>query len=316
MIDRFLMEQYLGWFSLHPVVKEICLKHIAHNTDDKRKAHSIVAPYYMRHFKAKRIVGWGALGGHFVEARYHLIMSGKEDDLRDIASHFKDYIFSSLSGVSPIPKNPEELDERIAVLSSLLDSPGPKALEYHLARLFLHRNQRNDLRRALHHANRSKSDYHVSSWLLCSDILCQMERHAEAISALKDDIKRVSPEKGVVQLYDKCSQLLYENNFQDDATNLLKQGINKVPTDKAVVNLYERLGRFLYQMGDREAAINIIQNGMSKIPADKALVTLYTLCGDLLSQAGNLKKAIDVVKEGIQRIPPDYALSDLYYEWH
>ena len=314
MIDRFLMEQYLGWFNLHPVVREICLKHIAHNVDKKRKAHSIVAPYYMRHFKASRLVGWGALGGHFVEARYHLIMSGKEEDLRDIASRFKDHIFSTLSSVSPIPKNPEELDERIAVLSSLLDNPGPKSLEYHLARLFFFRNQRNDLRRALHHANRSKSDYHVFSWLLCSDILCKMERHNEAISVLKDGIRRVPPEKGLVQLYDKCSQLLYENNLQNDAIDLLKQGINKVPADKAVVSLYERCGRFLYQMGDREAAINIIQNGMAKIPADKALVNLYTLCGDLLSQAGSLTKAIDVIKEGIRRIPPNYALSDLYYK--
>jgi len=314
MIDRFLMDQHKGWFNLHPIVREIGLNKLSFVSEDQRKSHALIAPYYMRHFKAKQIRGWGALGSYFVEARFHLIRAGKGEDLRDIASRFQSYIFSTLSGTSPIPKNPEELDERIAVLSSLLESKGPKKIEYHLARLFQARNQRNDLKRALHHAYRSKSNIHVDTWLLCSDLLCQMGRIEEAISNLIQGTRWVQPEKGLVILYDRCAQLLYEEEQQQEAIKLLKQGINQIPPEKAVVSLYERCGRYLYQMGEREEAIKILKNGMEKIPPDKALVILYTLCGNLFSQAGQYEEAIEIVNQGIKRIPPDKAISDLYYK--
>lgn len=97
MIDRFLMEQHKGWFNLHPIVREIGLQKLAQSPSDIQQAHSIIAPYYTRHFEAKQIVGWGALGGHFVEARYHLTKVGKLEDLRDIASRFQSYIFSIIT---------------------------------------------------------------------------------------------------------------------------------------------------------------------------------------------------------------------------
>ena len=314
MIGRFLIEQYKGWFNLHPIAREIALQKLAESPEEKRKIHALIAPYYMRHFRAKQIVGWGSLGGHFVEARYHLIKAEKSDELREIASRFQNYIFNTLSNTSPIPNNPEELDERIAVLSSLLVDPGPKKLEYHLARLFQRRNQRNDLNRALNHAYRARSNYHVESWFLCSELLSQMKRDRESIKILYQGIKCVPPDKGLAILYDRCSQILYEQNCQEEAIKILKEGIMRIPPDKALVSLYERCGRFQYQMGEIEKAINTLKEGMEKIPPDKALVTLYTLCSNILSQSGQYGRALDIIKRGIKCIPPDKAVSDLYYK--
>lgn len=314
MIDRFLMEQHQGWFNLHPIVREIGLQKLAQSSANLRQAHSVVAGYYTRHFEAKQIVGWGALGGHFVESRYHLINAGRAEDLRDIATRFQSYIFSTLSAVSPIPSNAEELDERIAVLSALLEEPGPKNLEYHLARLFQARNQRNDLRRALHHAYRARSHSdHVPSWLLCGQLLAQMERYDEAIDLLKEGIDWMSPGKAPASLYNHLARLLAELNRYDEAIDVLEAGIDCIPPDKAVVDLYDQLARLLTRIGKQQEAIDILTQGINCLPADKALVSLYDYLARLLAQMQRYTEAIDVLKQGLNDIPPDKNLVDLYY---
>lgn len=315
MIDRFIIEQYKSRFNLHPIVREIGLQKLV-RMDMVKQANQQILPYYMRHFNAKKIVGWSILGGHFVEARYHAIKAEEQSNLQNIATKFQSYIFSNIDIQSQIPTNLEELDERIAVLSSLLDGVGgAKKLEFHLARLFVARDKRNDLGRALYHAYKAKSYYHTESWLLCSDILYKMERYQEAIDILKEGIQQIDVEKGAVALYAKCAQLQYDYGEQRKAIETLYQGFKHISPDKSLVSLYEKCARLLYQMGERNKAIDVLKKGILIIPKDKALVTLYTLCSNLLSQSGEVTEAIKIIKEGITRIPPDKALSDLYYRY-
>ena len=313
MIDRFLMEHHRGWFNLHSIVREIGLQKLSQASENLQQAHSIAARYYTRHFEAKQIVGWGALGGHFVEARFHLVKSGKIDALKNIASRFQSYIFSTLSETSAIPRNAEELDERIAVLSALLETPGRKSLEYHLARLFYARNLRNDLRRALHHIHRAKSnsDY-VPAWLLCGEILYQMERHDEAVAVLKQGIDRIPPDKNLVDLYNRCAQLLAQMKRYDEAIVLLKQGIDRIPPDKGLVSLYIQCGKLLAHKEQYGEAIEVLKQGIDRIPLDKRLVNLYDSCARLLTQMKRYDEAVAVLKQGIGRIPLDKSLVDLY----
>lgn len=218
-----------------------------------------------------------------------------------------------LSESSPIPRNVEELDERIAVLSALLETPGPKRLEYHLARLLQARNQRNDLSRALHHANRAKSNSDfVPSWLVCSELLSQMERHNEAIAVLRQGIDHVPPNKALVALYDRCARLLAQINRQEEAITLLKHGVDRISPDLALANLYDNLGRLLAQMKRYDEAIIILKQGIHRIPPDKALVELYNRCAHLLAQMEKHDEAIAILKQGIEHIPSDKALVVLY----
>lgn len=309
MVDRFLMEQYKGWFNLHPIVREISLQKLAQTPDQLQQAHSIVSRYYTRHFEAKQMVGWGNLGGHFVEARYHLIKAGKEENLHPLAQRFQSYIFSTLSQVSPIPQNAEELDERIAVLSALLETPGPKGLEYHLARLFYTRNQRNDLRRALHHVNRAKSRSQISdAWLLCSDILRKMGRNTEAIQVLSQAIEYISDGKSLAPIYYKLADILNEKGDVAKAVRTLREGIDRIPPDKAGAALYIQLAELL----EPDEAIAVLMQGIEHIPSNKALGTLYDRLARLLAEQNNIKDAVSILKDGIGRIPPDQAAVSLY----
>ena len=63
---------------------------------------------------------------------------------------------SQLQSKNRGPSGPQELDERIAVLSALLDEEGAKGLEYHLARCLNVRGQASDNERALVHARRQR----------------------------------------------------------------------------------------------------------------------------------------------------------------
>jgi len=310
--ERFLMEQHNSWCSLHPIVREIGLQRLADSAKDIQQAHHIAARYYTRHFEATQIVGWGALGGHFVEARYHIVKAGRPDDLKNIASRFQSYIFSTLSGNLTIPSNPEELDERIAVLSALLETTGPRNLDYHLARLFQARNQRNDLRRALHHAHRAKSNTFVAPWLLCGDLLFQMERYEEAIIVLKQGIERVSPENDCASLINRCSHLLAQQKHYDEAIDLLLEGIKKIPPNKSLASLYISCGELLIQRERDEEAITVLKEGINRISADKSLSDLYISCGKLLARLERYDEAIAVLERGINCIPADKNLVSLY----
>jgi len=313
MVDRFLMEQHKSWFTLHPIVREISLQKLALSPQDLQHAHTIVAPYYTRHFHGERIVGWGALGGHFVEARYHLTRAGKIEDLKEIASRFQTHIFSTLNATSSIPRNAEELDERIAVLSALLETPGPKTLEYHLARLFKARNQRNDLRRGLHHVRRAifNSDF-IPAWLLCSELLTQIERHDEAISVLKQGLNEIPRKTTLVALYDRCARLLTQAGRREEAIDLLKQAVDSIPPDKALAILYDNLARMMAQGETPDQAIAILKQGIARIPPDKAAVDLYNTGAHLLAQVGRHEEAIAILRQGIDRVPADKALAVLY----
>lgn len=303
----------VSWFNLHPIAREIGLQKLGQSLNALQQAHSIASQYYTRHFEAQQVVGWGALGGHFVESRYHLVKAGRPDDLKNIAPRFQEHIFSTLSASSPIPASAEELDERIAVLSALLETPGPKSLEYHLARLFQARNQRNDLGRALHHAHRAKSNRNNLPWLLCSELLVQMERRDEAVTLLKQGIERVPPESNLADLYISCSELLTQVKRYDEVVILLKQGIDRIPPEKSLADLFNTYSKLLIRMGQHDEAIAVLRQGIADIPSDKSLVILYHSYGELLAQLERDDEAVSVLRQGIKRIPTDKSLTSLYY---
>jgi len=312
MIDRFLMEHHKGWFNLHPIVREIGLQKLGQNSNRLQEAHRIASRYYTRHFRAKELKGWGTLGSYFVEARYHLVKAQQQDDLQKIAIPFQEHIFSTLKARTRIPNNAEELDERIAVLSALLETPGPKNLEYHLARLFQARNQRNDLRRALNHAHRSRSNKSAATWLLCSDLLAQMGQLDEAVTLLKKGIRSI-PENNLASLFTKCSRFLAEMEKQEEAIILLKQGIEIIPPEKDIASLYISCSELLVQGKQYKEAIALLEEGINRIPSSKSLAGLYHRYGELLAKQKRYKEAIKVLKEGIQSIPTDKDLTSLYY---
>lgn len=270
LVSRFFMEQHRGWFSLHEIVREIALERLKQDSTVFRQAHARAGEYFARPFKAKQMVG-GELGAQFVEARYHLVQAQREQDLNVIASRFGNYLKETYSEVTPITRQQNELDERIAVLSALLVTPGPKSLEYYLARLLKHRGNPADIRRALEHARVATDSRSAGAhrWVLRIQLEEQVNGIAEAINVARQGIAKVPRDQSLFSLYQICAELLAKAGRDEEAIALLKDGITKIPPDKSLFALYEIQAKVLSKSGKPDDAIAALREGMRAIPLGK-----------------------------------------------
>ena len=92
-------------------------------------------------------------------------------ELDGVARRFTHHLRSSLGTATAIPTESDALDERIALLSSLLIEPGDKPEEYHLAGCLAKRRKPGDLEQALPHARRATgANAFYPAWLLRLDV--------------------------------------------------------------------------------------------------------------------------------------------------
>ncbi|MCP4701751.1 MAG: tetratricopeptide repeat protein, partial [Gammaproteobacteria bacterium] len=311
LIGRFLLERDNKYYNFNPVAREIAVYQLRQDSNAARTAHSLAAEHYLRHFKARQIVDKGGrLGGHFVEARYHLAKAGRADEISQWANLFANHLRTTLGG--RIPGDPAERDANIALLSGLLEHGGAKGLELYLARLLKARRQPGDLEKALKHVRQAVSPAHVDSWNLFVELEQEVNGIDAAIRAAKEGIDKVSPEKNVFVLYELCAKLLARQNRPDEAIALLKDGIAKIPADKDVRSLYQSCGELLVRQNRPDEAIALLKDGIAKIPADKGVFSLYQSCGELLARQNRPDEAIALLKDGIAKIPADRNAFALY----
>jgi tetratricopeptide (TPR) repeat protein len=302
LINRFFVELHRGWFSLHEIVREIALQRLKQNPAAFRQAHGNAGEYFARPFKAKQMVG-GELGAQFVEARYHLVQAQREQELNNIASRFGNYLKETFSGTAPIPQQQNELDERIAVLSALLVTPGPKSLEYYLARLLKHRGNPFDLKRALEHSRVATDtrDAWADRWLLRIQLEEQEHGIAEAINVARLGIAKVLREQGA-PLYQICAELMAKAARDEEAIAILKDGIAKVPIEQSAP-LYESCAELVAGLGHFEEAIELLKDGICKIPPKHMVYFVYLRCARLMVGTGRVSEAIKLLREGMHSIP-------------
>jgi glycosyltransferase involved in cell wall biosynthesis/tetratricopeptide (TPR) repeat protein len=305
LIGCFLLEQHGGWFSLNPVGREIALQRLRNTPSVLRCAHSLAADYYRRHFVAKNIAGRaGHLGGYFVEARYHLVQAGREADLGPIAMRFRNYIRGSIHGVTPIPDNQSEVAGQIAMLSALLESPGPKELEYYLARLFNFRGSHQDLQSALVHARRATAPHmDVAVWQLRVELEWELNGDREGLRIAREAIDYIPAGKNIAALYRRCGELLAESGRVGEAIELLMEGIDRIPVGSNIAPLYQGCARLMAKSGRLDEGIWLLESGARSVPANKNLVFLYQSWGELLAGSGSVGKAIEVLMAGMRAIP-------------
>ncbi len=302
LINRFLMEQHSGWFSLNPVVREISLQKLKKRLSELRQAHSHAADHYMRHFKAKEIVDSGKLGGYFVEARYHLVQSQREEELGQIAGRFESHLKAKFFSTGPIPRQLDELNESIATLMSLLETPGAKGLEYYLARLYEARSAPEDLRKALVFAERATGkEAPVDSWILRLRLEAKINGPAQVGLLAREGITRIPAEKGAEQIYFVAAELLAKTGNAKEAITLLKDGLAKLPIESSHL-IYSKTADLLAQTDKSDEAITLLKEGLAKLPIE-SVSGLYSKTADLLAQTGKSDEAIALLKDGLVKLP-------------
>jgi glycosyltransferase involved in cell wall biosynthesis len=352
LASRFLVSLRLQWHALNPLVREISLSRLRGNSTEFKTAHSLAADYHMRHFRARNLVLENQqLTTSYAELRYHLFHAGRTQDLRDVALQLSDHFTFLWRSNSQVPQEPAELDERIGVLSALLQDDGPKSLEHYLARCLKARGSERDLQQALVHIVRVTSENTRASdaWLLraqlhfdlrdpnssvqaCIDavrvadpggaigplyvfgarVFSQQGHIADAVKFLREGILVVPPSNGLFSLYVFAAELLRQEGKNDAAHVLLKEGIRVIPPDKSLGSLYVSAATLLGETGQPNAALDLLKEGIKVIPADKDLSSLYLAAADLLGEREETEAALDLLKEGMKVIPVDKDLHSLY----
>lgn len=348
--SRFLLEQRAGWYTLNPVVREISLHRLKENIRASQVAHRAAAGNYTRHFSAKQISSVGKLGGAFVEARYHLVQADDQAELSEIALRFGDHLRSSYGWNTPEPRDAGQRDEVISILSAFLQEEGPKAMEYHLARLLYTRNRSGDHQRALAHARRStgpqaRADAWVvrlrleaevvgiesmmqsarhgfgtvpadanlfSVYQIAADKLAMAGHAPEAIALLEEGIARISPEKGLYSLYLAQADLLAAGGEIGDAILLLRQALIRIPAEFSLDAIYVRAAQMLASNEQADEAVMLLEDGITRIPPNKNLSALYLTLAEIFTDTDRKGMAITNLEQGLQRVPAGHHRNSLH----
>ncbi|HEV2851352.1 MAG TPA: TIR domain-containing protein [Thermoanaerobaculia bacterium] len=270
LVTRFLLNFHKGSgaLSLNPIVRDICFTHLRDEPVKCRQAHSDAADYHLRHFKAKQMVGTHAkLGESFAELRYHLVQARREDELQNIGHRFTDHIKREIKATAHIPKDREELEERIGVLTVLIADGGAKGLEYHLARCLQARGGPGDIQQAALHADRALGpEAPVAAWHMLADLKRQAEGAHAAVEVIRRGLRALSEPGLAAPLYLLGGEILAGAGKVDKAVALLKDGIKVIPPRKSLSSLYQALGEALCRAGKPGEAIAVLREGLRRVP--------------------------------------------------
>jgi len=268
LVTRYLLNFHKKTFSLNPIVREISFTNLRDEPAKFRQAHSDAADYHLRHFKAKQMVGThNKLGESFAELRYHLVQAGRQDELQNIGHRFTDHMKRQIKNVASVPKDWEELDERIGVLTVLTADGGAKGLEYHLACCLQTRGGPGDIQQAAIHADRALGpEARVATWHLLANLKRQTEGTNPAIEVIHRGLRTLSEPSLTAPLYQLGAEILAEAGRIDKAVALLKDGIKVIPPNKSLSSLYQSLGEALCRARKPGEAIALLREGLRRIP--------------------------------------------------
>ncbi|MFZ2726933.1 MAG: metallophosphoesterase [Methylococcaceae bacterium] len=310
LMDAFLIEREQEYYVLQSLVRETALHQYKKLTPKELKvAHDLASTYYTRHFEAKQIVNSGKLAGYFVEARYHLVYAEKYAELKTLVILFEKYLRIDFNATAPIPSNDYELNERIILISALLEHGNSKSLEFYLARLLKVRNAQGDFEQALIRARHALTVTSNSDWIFCITLTQLVQGIKAAIETAKEAIQHLTIDEKSADLYIVYYKLLINDNQFSQAIELLRQGIVLIPANKGVFKLYQACAKLLAQDNKPKEAIALLQHSIEVIPANSRI---YKTCAGLLVRDNQLKEAIILLQQGIVTIPAYKNIGVLY----
>src|ERR1017187_10059100 len=314
LVDNFLLKHDRGRDTLEKIAREVGAGFLGRTSQKLKGAHSIAGDLYARHFRARRMVGGGRLGGDFVEARFHLVQAGRQDEVGEIVSAFERHIRTEITPTSPVPKDPRALDERIAVLSALLGEEGAKGLEYHLARCLSTRGRPLDGERALTHVRRALGPQApVDTWVLAGRLASQIEGCDSGIAILREGLNVIHSSGNLFSLYQSCAELMAREKRTEEAIELLREGIAKVPAKLNGYRLAEAALYFAASLGNHAVIQQLVtaSGGLALGTEQKALGTVL-----LLQLDDEWIRAAEQARRGLDHRPRYIALCEMQaFSW-
>lgn len=302
LVAHFLLKHVAGWYSVQAVVREIGLARLKDHESEFKQAHARAADYYVRPLKSRDVSGFNSrLVNSFAEARYHLYHAGRNEELKQLLVQMMDVALAEMSSNSPVPTDSDVLNERIGILSILLENDAPGGLHYYMARCLRARNKTGDLQSAITHSRLSTSNRRATAdnWVLLAQLLESSGDKPGAIDVIYKALDSVPMKDKRFSLYFYGGTLLASDNRVSDALILLQEGILNVPAEKNVANLYVKAAELYVEQDRAEMAIGLLQEGIRQIPAKYKLIWLYRILTQIFLQEHRIQDANDLLLQAI-----------------
>jgi len=301
LIDRFLLEFHKGYYTVHPLAREISITRLREDHQRWIRSHGLAADYYLRHFKAQNLSAGAKLSISYLELRYHLYESERMNELALASCKLADYTLESIS-VRLLTKPPEDtivLEERISLISALSSKNRPKRLDYHLALCLKTRNNGEDYKNALKHAWRAVGpNAYYANWLLLIDLEYAVNGSTGLTKSYREAVKSLNEASNLSQIYKLVAELYEKDNQEDKAVEVLEEAIERnLPSGND--SIIRKCAELLEHLDRTDEAIVLLRNNL-EIPNFDHRSILYRHCAELLSNSNRTEEAINLIKRAIE----------------
>ncbi|MEV7211525.1 hypothetical protein AB0O31_00310, partial [Kitasatospora cineracea] len=303
-------------FSMNPIAKEVSLRALSAHRGELARAHAAVGRFHARHFKAKRT---GTRGSDFLEARYHLFVSGETEELAVVAKAYALHLDRVYGYKTKLEEDPRERDELISLLSAALDEASPSwRLHLHLALLLEARARPDDLPAALEQVACATASPNASkrAWAMRIRLTDQLRGTDAAVGAAVEAGERLTADtSNPIEIHLLHAELLARDPARlDEAVHLLKAAIARSAKPSPLAPLYQAAAELLGRDETRVAeAVELLREGIGKVPVQGNLFSLYQAAAGLLARdETRVAEAVELLQEGIGRIPAQGNLFSLY----
>ena len=297
---RFLLSRDRRWYQLNPVARRISLSGLAHESRRRIAAHSRAGDHFLKRTGFDRPQQQIAAGANFIEARFHLLMSGRDSDYQTLAGQYRRIILQNYRNVSSIPADELARDHLLKTLASILDDDirGYGRLRGLLAHLLTNRNHVGDQERALRQvtlATRESTD--LSHWLLRADLTARFET-GHALLALASQALGALPDHEAVRLTVRVVEHLSSTHQEDLALQAINAAMKKVSLGQ-LGPLYTSGGFLLQREGRTRDAVDYLEAGYrrlgSKTPGTHRLFEQALFLAFQIRDAGRINKIRQMV---------------------
>lgn len=264
--SRFLLTHAGKLYSLNPIAKRLSYARINRDLRRHRAAHSKAADHFQKRISNTGTRGIYRSGSDFVEARYHLIQSGRDDDFENIAGDYRRLLVQNYKYVSSVPDDPVQAGQLLEVLKFALndEDKGYAKLRKVLVALLMQRGMTGDEIQAFRQiAIVCRESNDPGSWLIRARLTAKLES-PQAISAVgRQALGRLSQHDATL-VCSQCALDLAKREARTLAINLLEEALAVLGPDRRVV-LYTHLGFILAWGRRRREAAQVLLDGFEEV---------------------------------------------------
>ena len=245
--SRYLLERRKNFYSLNPVVRQLCLESVKNSKRRTLRAHNLAADHYTRHFRI--ITNSDQLAQHgsqFVEAKYHLVRAERNTEFENLAGNFRRQLLRVYGNTNKIHYDESARLQLLSLLSGALskEDKGYSRLRGLLAKLLLDRGGEGDDRLALRQLEIASSESRDPEiWRLRVRLTTKFNGARIAESVARQGFE-VLAESNHAYLYDVVAQAYQEQRELHEGLRFLDEGLTKLPLEPRIY-LSSSLGRLL-----------------------------------------------------------------------